>query len=411
MQFCEKCPDEKYQNLEGQASCKSCPENSVSNPDVIGCTCNEGFVFENEKCIPCSEKFPGCKLCSEKGCSECNSEDLTIIGDGLACGRPPKSQEDCAPYNSVYVPYVKQGKYDYSTGKYETDFEDYGFCMTKYNAGDLSGPSIYTNKIKVVYNADNIDDYYNSNTCWKPKSDENYNKLNGCDKKEDLNKPAYNSYHGYGSNNNSPLVERNSKYKEYDYSGCERTVCGENAAWFICNAHNIDDTKAGYWALPTDRQLRNLSSIFAIETKEKPIVNNFMGGDGLQLCAVNETQLCCRKIPGYTAWTDVGEPKHPELNGTIACLHGSMNCEISIYYDYPYYSSLNEFSKTSLVTFDPSEELHFYNNSDGSKSVYGGTFDFDSRNYFEVNKIEFGWGSMVNSPASVRCVLNYVPVK
>lgn len=43
--YCVKCPDGHYQDLNGQSSCKSCSENTVSNDDRT--TCIGMFVYFN----------------------------------------------------------------------------------------------------------------------------------------------------------------------------------------------------------------------------------------------------------------------------------------------------------------------------------------------------------------------------
>lgn len=43
--YCVKCPDGHYQDLNGQSSCKSCSENTVSNDDRT--ICIGMFVYFN----------------------------------------------------------------------------------------------------------------------------------------------------------------------------------------------------------------------------------------------------------------------------------------------------------------------------------------------------------------------------
>lgn len=43
--FCAKCPDEHYQDLAGELSCKSCSENTVSSNDKT--ICIGMFVYFN----------------------------------------------------------------------------------------------------------------------------------------------------------------------------------------------------------------------------------------------------------------------------------------------------------------------------------------------------------------------------
>ena len=141
----------------------------------------------------------------------------------------PQSQADCDKYNALFIPSKWNGSRN--------------VCATKFNVGDLNGPSIKSG-ITVANGGQNCTGNY---CCWRN---------NTCS-------PCTNSgsWNGHSSS----------------YSGCHRTVCTWYAANDSCNAWAPSGTNAGDWRLPTNTELRNWGN-------ERHNISLYLGSDGLQLC-------------------------------------------------------------------------------------------------------------------------------
>ena len=133
----------------------------------------------------------------------------------------PQSQADCDPYYAKFIPASMNG----IGGK--------NLCVTKYNVGDIGGPSAATSKgVQVVSGGVSCG---HRKCCWK------------------------------GSCTTA------------NYDTCARTVCKFQAADLSCANWAPGNTKAGDWRLPTHEEAGN----WALYMDE---INNFLGINGLNLC-------------------------------------------------------------------------------------------------------------------------------
>ena len=170
------------------------------------------------------------------------------------------SQADCDKYNAMFV----EAKYNGSSGK--------NTCVTKYNVGDSGGPAINTS-VATVVDIDKGETCTNGNCCWKGTT--------------------------ANPSNCTTSATGNNGTISY-YSGCNRTLCGWDAAQASCAAWHIEDTVAGDWRLPTTNELygwgKNVSNI-----------SSFLGTKGLQLCdssTSSKGNALCASRAGYCYFTN-----------------------------------------------------------------------------------------------------------
>lgn len=144
--------------------------------------------------------------------------------------RPPQSQEDCTPFNAMFIP---------------TKSATEGICVTKFNVGDSGGPPIYQNVKKIISFQDSCSD--SGNCCFVGRT------AGRCSDKD--------SYGG-------------------TYSGCNRTVCQKNAGKKSCE--NWTPFVNGYtisgWRLPNNSELNYWNN-------NLDEVTTTLGSKGLQLCS------------------------------------------------------------------------------------------------------------------------------
>ena len=149
----------------------------------------------------------------------------------------PQSQEDCNPYNALYInkKYIGGEK---------------NICMFKYNAGDDSESNANLDYIKIGVSMDKAGkdnaSKYSPAQCWK----------------------------GTTSGGSGP----------YKYLPKERTVCDFEAAKRICAAWEYGDTKPGDWRLLNSTEATELAKMLNIDSYYSNYFSRYLNNDGLQLC-------------------------------------------------------------------------------------------------------------------------------
>ncbi len=183
-----------------------------------------------------------CTMCYDGKCLACKS-GYELINDGANCSnnatRSITSQEDCNPFNALYVP----ASYNGSGGK--------GLCVTKYNIGDPGGPPLDASVKSVVLGTCPVTsagtNEANALCCWLGRTSAS------CTEEDE-----------YGS----------------FYSGCNRTVCQRGAASISCKnwQPDVNGYKISGWRLPTNNEITGWKNNISAISRKK-------GQNGLQLCA------------------------------------------------------------------------------------------------------------------------------
>lgn len=232
--------------------------NCTSYNNCIACTnsscvtCESGYYLNaSNVCeeIPASTDvsavctdIANCSMCYGGKCLACES-GYELIDDGVSCSndatREITSQEDCNPFNALYVP----ASYNGSGGK--------GLCVTRYNIGDPGGPPLDPSVKSIVHGACSVTSAgtndANALCCWQGRT-------SGSCTEDDA----------YGS----------------VYSGCNRTVCQRGAAKISCQ--NWEPIVKGYkisgWRLPTSAEATGWKNNISNISRKK-------GQKGLQFCA------------------------------------------------------------------------------------------------------------------------------
>ena len=183
-----------------------------------------------------------CAMCYDGKCLACKS-GYELINDGANCSnnatRSITSQEDCNPFNALYVP----ASYNGSGGK--------GLCVTKYNIGDPGGPPLDASVKSVVLGTCPVTsagtNEANALCCWLGRTSAS------CTEEDE-----------YGS----------------FYSGCNRTLCQRGAASISCKnwQPDVNGYKISGWRLPTNNEITGWKNNISTISRKK-------GQNGLQLCA------------------------------------------------------------------------------------------------------------------------------
>ena len=156
-------------------------------------------------------------------------------------GSGPQSQADCDPYNAKFIPASMNG------------LDGKNLCVTKYNVGDIGGPTAATSQGVQVVNS--------GVSCTHIK-----------------------------------CIWRSGSCTTANYSTCPRAGTRFHAADTSCKNWAPTGTNAGDWRLPTHEEAGN----WALHLDE---INNFLGIDGLNLCdGYNNTYGMpqCVALPGKT---------------------------------------------------------------------------------------------------------------
>ncbi len=149
------------------------------------------------------------------------------------------TKEDCDKYDAIFIPAAMNGG-------------TRNLCVTRYNVGDNidNGGVPIAKSAKTLSVGSTCNDHLNC--CWQGAT------ANSC---------------ANGDSNS-------------DYSGCNRTVCGWQAANASCAAYAPDNENEGSWRLPTKEEILNWQDNFSNLQTNK-------GKEGLQLCSYEA-------IDGYT---------------------------------------------------------------------------------------------------------------
>jgi len=230
---CSNCASGTHPNIT-RTSCDA---------DVIVCT---GATYRDASTNTCKNCPSHCTSCTAgNNCSGCES-GWHLNSNNTGCDRDIQtlypSVENCAKINAIYVKKEYNG-----TGGVDV-------CVSKYNLGDTNGPTIATSTDKRTVGGSQTDTC--SNCCWSGKT------ASAC---TDNGKA-------------SEII------KNFDYSGCYRTVCTWQAASDGCANYQYKNGNvvANDWRLPKESELAGWAS--NINNLSKKI-----GTDGLQFCDHEKT--------------------------------------------------------------------------------------------------------------------------
>lgn len=367
---CLPCTDGQYQDAQGATSCKPCSGKVIANGSVCSIeapcngykdsngvcrSCPSGQYFHLNTCLKCSLYDPSCINCNSDGCISCKEgyhlEDNKCIKN--LSWQPPSSQEDCDPYNAVYI----------AAGA--------NICVTKFNAGDPGGPPLTIDSAKIHQGNGTVATNCAGDCCWS----------GGFTSGHPLKKLDNDNYFSYGNSYCSTLASKINGNSKSNYGGCTRTVCQYYAAEKSCNEYKVKLNEE-QWHLPDYKELQAIQAQYY----EK---SHGQGKNGLQLC---ENKLCFYEESKFDTGADGASPPSNCRNGYAAkCI--------------PLYFGCNNGNPTDM--YNNCTPATIWGQGLSSLGVRGVA---QSTNYSITEFVlrSSGEANLANAARSVRCVLKKV---
>ena len=210
----------------------------------------------------CAALDENCTLCMGSECVVCKNG--YVLEHGLCVAehpatREPASQEDCTPFNALFIPKEWNGGVS-------------NVCVTKYNVGDPGGPPIINSAKRLIAgDAQSVcKNEDQGNCCWQGRT--------------------------------AASCTDNDRQGS-SYSGCDRTVCQYDVGKASCENWEpfINGYKVSGWRLPSYTEA-NAWVTRVNSTSGKDGILKQMGAEGLQMCkaSVNfiENYTLCQSSNG-----------------------------------------------------------------------------------------------------------------